>query len=421
MMPLSDTLARDDLERPALSFPLNKPRDLGNGKENLVVSFDLSKLQVKEGRVIPALTEGVPDGLPNPARQEPAIFAGTVSEINRTGKETTFTLTLGPSQTLTIQAGDATVYYNDGAAPSPALGDGKRVAVRGTLATDSKRVVAQQVEVYADVKPTAANATLRGAVASADPSSGTLTVTATQVEGIVPTLATVTVMLTPDAVLRSDGGLLLTRDQFFGSLPAGRGTLAAVEGAYEPVTGVMKATQAKIEDAVFAPAHEVVIQGTPKEADAATGRFSVAAPTEWQGLSVAAPGKTEGDITSIPVVTTAATAFRDEAGQYLASASFFTAAVAGDKSVRVAGIYADGKLTATHIDLAPPAPKPEATPADDTKATKPADGGKAVPSADKPDMPKADDTTKPAAPDTKPEAPPTKPAPPAAPPKPDEV
>jgi hypothetical protein len=414
MMPLSDTLARDDQERPALSFPLNKPRDLGGGKENVVVSFDLAKLEVKEGRVIPALAEGTQDGLPNPARQEPATFTGTLSEINRAGKETTFTLTLAPNRTVTVQASDATIYYNDGAAPSPALGDGKRVAVRGVLAADSKRVLAQQVEVYADAKPATVSATLRGVVSSADPASGTLTVAATQVEGIVPTLTAVTVMLTPDAVLHSSGGLLLTRDQFFGSLSAGRGTLAVVEGAYEPVTGVMKATQAKIENAIFAPAHEVEVEGTPKDVDATAARLTVGEATEWQGISLGVSGK-EGATAGIPIVTTAATMFRDENGQYLASASFFAAA-AGNKSVRAAGIYADGKLTATRLDLTLSAPKPEAKSEGEAGTAKPADG-KGPASLDKPDVPKTDDTTKP-------ETPPTKPNPPASPPaspRPDEA
>jgi hypothetical protein len=347
-----------------------------------------------------------------------------VSEINRTGVETTFTLTLAPNRTVTVQADNATAYYNDGAAPSPALADGKRVAVRGVLAPDSKRVLAQQVEVFADAKTAAAGATLRGSISNADPASGTLTIAPTQVEGIVPTLTAVTVVLTPDAVLRSSGGLMLTREQFFGSLPAGRGALAAVDGAYEPVTGAMKATQAKIEDAVFTRAHEVEVQGTPKDVDAQTGRFALDEATEWQGLSPAPPGK-DGGASGIPVAVTAATAFRDENGQYLASASFFSAAAAGDKSVRAAGLYADGRLTATRLDLAPPPPKPEAKPEGEARVAKPVDGKEAPANAGKADTPTTGLPAKTTPPEAKPETP-AKPAdapqarPPSA-PKPDEV
>jgi hypothetical protein len=164
----------------------------------------------------------------------------------------------------------------------------------------------------------------------------------------------ITVTVAQDAVLRSSGGVLLKPDEFYGMLGAGRNAFATFQGTYEPVTGAMKATRIKLEENLPGGGHEAAAHGTPKDVQADAGTLTLDGLTEWDGIAARGEGK------GVPVITTAATAFRDDKGQFLASNSFFTGAASGEKSVRVTGIYAGGVLTATRLDLLPPAPRPVA-------------------------------------------------------------
>jgi hypothetical protein len=361
-LPLAEAMGRDTQEMPAVTFPLEKPRDLGGGREDLVLEFDLSKFETKaEGKdgkdetLLPFVREGATTGLSELSRQEPARFVGTVGNITAKEDGTAFTLALEGGRTLAVQATEATVFHNDGPTPNPKLENGKQVAVFGILSPQSRNLIATAVAIHnGDTKPTSDIVTLRGVLSGVNPKAGTMAVTATQVHGLTPTMNAITVTVAPDAVLRSSGGVLLKPEEFYGALGAGRNAVATFQGTYEPVTGAMKATRIKLEEAMPGGGHEAAAHGTPKEVQADAGTLVLDSLTEWDGIAARGEGK------GVPVVTTAATAFRDDKGEYLASTSFFTGAASGEKSVRVTGIYAGGVLTATRLDLLPPAPKPEA-------------------------------------------------------------
>lgn len=344
---LADTVGQDAEQRPVLSFPLERPRDLGNGHEDLVIDFDLSKTSVAGERIVPKLREASGDAVATLSSQEAGTFAGTVGEITGPVNERTFNLTLTGGRTISVQANDATPFYNDGAAPNPELLQGKKITVRGVFDTTAKRVVATEVRTYADnTTPSADTAEATGLASSVNAQAGSFVLTASQVEGLTPSFKAVTVTMASDAVLRSRGGLLLKSEDFYKAV-AGRGTLVRVEGTYEPVTGTFKATRAHLEEAVFNPSREVEVKGTPTEADAQAGTLAVGSWTLWQGLA----GRGEGK--SVPITTTAATQFVDDKGAYLAAANFFNGAKSGEKSVRVVGVYAGGSVTATRLELLP--------------------------------------------------------------------
>ena len=247
-MPFGDSVARDSEGKPVLSFPLFRPRDLGTGKENLVVDFDLSKMAVKDGRIIPSLHEGDTARLDNLAQQEPLGSDGNGQrESPESDKDTTFLLTAPDGRTVYVQTGDSVCACSTTAVRRvPPLSDGRRVQVRGCAVAGYQTadgVVGESVRGRR-------MRTVREWHRLPDPFSaptrpgGTLVVKVAQVSGLVPTQEAVTVTLAPDAVLRSRGGLKLTADDFWsiGRRRAIRG--CGLKGVYEPVTGALAATRA---------------------------------------------------------------------------------------------------------------------------------------------------------------------------------
>ena len=381
MTPLADTIASDSEGRPVLSFPLTRPRDLGNGKQNVVVDFDVARFAVKEGRVTPALREGSGEELADLRRQVGAVWAGTVADVaSSKGSDGSFTLNLpGDNRSVVVQTGTGVALFNDGNTPNPALTAGGRVEVRGVLSPDTKRLVASQIRVFADKGGDTSGACLWGNALQVSRDAGTLALKPVRVGGglAAPTQSAVTVTIAPDAVLRSRGGLLLTADDFYATLKAaGSAAPLRVAGVFDPVNGTLKATRVSLEEpSPVAGGHEADVEGTVLVADSATRAFTLSAPlAQWNGLLPPVDGKT------LTVTTTAATTFADEKGAYLAGDHFFTASApaaatpASDSTtpaaprphVHITGIYANGILTATRAQLvaAPvvaPAPAPVAS------------------------------------------------------------
>jgi hypothetical protein len=245
---------------------------------------------------------------------------------------------------------------------------------------------------------------VQGEVASADPATGTIALQVRQVDGMTPALNAITVLVAPDAVLRSSGGLLLKSDEFYKSLEKS-GARVGFAGTYEPVTGTLRAVRARLENPKFEPSHEVVIVGTPQNVEEKSKTFTVGDPTEWQGIFMK-EGKT------VSIVATAATAFQDDKGGFIATPTFYESATKGENPVRILGIYADGKITATRIELLPPAPKKVAEKLEgEGKQIEATEGNSKEPTPEEPkptpptEEPKPAETPKPAEPTPTPEKP----------------
>ncbi|MGC4047183.1 MAG: hypothetical protein QM758_25580 [Armatimonas sp.] len=77
-----------------LALTFATPKTLGAGSDtNLIVDFDLANFKVEGGKVIPALREGLPDGLNNPERHERCELQGVISTLDGTAPTQTFTTT----------------------------------------------------------------------------------------------------------------------------------------------------------------------------------------------------------------------------------------------------------------------------------------------------------------------------------------
>ena len=353
-LPIADSVGRDASDNPQITVSLEKPRDFGNGKQNLALAFDLAKTLIRDGRVTPSIKEAKWEGLAQTERQIPATFTGAVSDLHFGEKETTFSLGIAPNRSVTVSASDAVRYFNSTATPNPILKEGYKVAVRGVLSPDTKRVNAYTVAIYGENAPGMEIAGFEGALESADAPTLSVSLSPVQAQGMMPTARAITAQLTADAVLRGPGGLLLTSEQFFDALKRKNARLA-VEGSYEPVTATFRAVRASIAEPDNLPAFAASAEGTPKSINATEGKFTVSDLTNWQGIL----GKSEGK--GISAVTSPATLYFDGKGDPLTAAHFYAALQESDHAVRIIGLYAKGALGVTRVTLLPPAPKSEAT------------------------------------------------------------
>ena len=386
---LADAVTRDTEGHPTISFPLTKPRNLGTGKENLVINFDLGALTVKDDKVTPALSEGDATGLADLTRQVQTQFVGTVSGVNGSAPSAKFVLTpdVTTSSAMIVQTSASTALFNDDNSTNPTLAEKTRVRVRGVLSPETKRIVASEITTFPGDKPgaasTASPSALIGAISHVNPDDRTVVIDAAEVEGLTPTQQAVTVTLAADAVFRSRGGLPLKSEEFWAALKEkGTPPLLRVDGVFDPVTATLTASRAKLENTTLTGSHEAEAVGTAKFVDIGDKSFTLATPlSKWDGIA-SPDDKSKG----IPVTLTTATEFKDETGQFLASAHFFETALKDkDKTVvHVVGLYnSKGVFTATRVELTPkPAvaasPSPGAAP---TAGTAPAAGAAATPAA----------------------------------------
>ena len=427
--PLSDTLARDGEGHPIVSFGLARPRDLGTGKDNLFVDFDLRKLQIDNGRVLPVMREsGSPkeiiegDGIAS--QQNPALFAGVVTEWTPGKKagDGAWTLAMAGGRTVTVQTTGATTVWNDDGKPSPSLANSKRVLVSGRLSLQNNRVLAETVSVYpaadgavsaaktdtgtptpvlttAGLNAAAASKTTNGTpmaaialasevlaaseslantplpippahvagrVAKSDDTAQTITLSPREVGGLVPTQSAVIVQIDPKALVRDSSGMMVKPAALFAQLGTNPAASVRAEGEYETATGTLKATRVFLERTTGGT--------TPPIHEVIVQ--GVPAKSNLKNGTLNAANLTEWENIAasdgknpVRIALTAATELRNESDTFIARENFFKAMENTDENhlqVRVTGTYANGVLTASHIALVAPVAAEPAKPAPDT-------------------------------------------------------
>jgi len=391
--PIADAIGRDDEGRPVLTVTLDRPRDLGTGKEDLILAFDRSSFTFADGRVTPAVHEGRAGISTDPARQEPVTMVGAVSETTAGGDGPERIFALLPDggakgESLVVWMRSSAVFFRADGKPSPTLTDDAKVAVTGVLQPSTKRVIATTVTLLPADEKASENALVAGSASNASVDSGTFTVSTEQVRNLPPTRTNVTINLASDAVLRSTGGLTVTKSEFFETLKKGEKELQAeAEGDYEPTTGVLTARRARLvssgsdekaarEAAVFAVAESVSESGKS---------LTVTAPlAEWDGIAPPAPGK------AWTVNTAVSTQCYDADGKSIALGDLLAAAKQTEKNaVRIIGLYQGGTITATRLELHPAPVKEKPETIADAKT-----GDKGDKTAKKTEGAKAEGTTK---------------------------
>lgn len=360
-MPIDDAVGRDDEGRPVITVVLNAPRDLGSGKESLVIAFDRTAFTVADNRVTPALREGR-GAATDAAKQSATYFTGTVSESTAGGDGVDRVFVVTPDggargETQVVWLPSSAPFFRADGKPSPALTDGARVGVLGVVGGSPKRIAAESVAILGDDEKPGDTALLRGATTDTNADAGSLTLNVTGLRGIEPAYTQSTVILGADAVLRGTSGLLQTKEEFFADL---KGASIEAEGDYEPTTGTLTATRLRRVSAGAGKKREAAVLATAKSVDGSS--LTLLAPLlEWDGIAPPAPGKSW-------TVNAIAADCRDKAGKSISLTQLLAAARNPDENaVRVVGTYSGGTITATRLQLAPvPAKEKEAVAASKT-------------------------------------------------------
>ena len=353
--PVDDGVAHDAQGHAVLSFPLSAPRSLGSGHDDLVVDFDLADFTVSGGKVRPIVKEGARAGLDDPSRHEREEYKGVLSQLAGAAPAFTFTLTRGGS-TISVVTDAQTTFFNADGSPNPKLVEGQTVSVRGLFDIAAQRLTASEVKIRpagGEQEP----AEVEGTSAAVNAGAGTFTLTAHQVEHLVPTQTTVNIVTGSGTVFRAKGGITLTAADFFTSLATAQAV--EVEGTYDPASNTLTATRAKLENEGDGnhggesggngsggdhgdAAAGVEAEGNATAIDASANTFLLPSLSEWEGFVPAAGG--------VSVTTTATTVYRDGSGSTLTAPQFF-AALAASPQVKVRGTLAGATLTATELTL----------------------------------------------------------------------
>jgi hypothetical protein len=242
------SVPRDASGHPVVTATFKRPKTLGSANENIVVDFNLAKFVIRGANILPALGEGVGDGLNNIERHEKDEYHGTVSDLAGTAPKQSFTLTRRRGETVVVTTTAATALFGD-----TALTDGAIVDVSGTLDPATQTITATQVTTRnAATTPreeAAGNRVPRvvGTASNLNADAGTLTLTLDRAHGFAVTQSYVTVVLASGAELRDDAGTTVSTADFFAALGATPEII--VEGAYDRATNTLTATQARIVDA----------------------------------------------------------------------------------------------------------------------------------------------------------------------------
>ena len=354
--PVDDAVAHDGQGHAVLSFPLTAPRSLGSGHDDLVVDFDLADFTVSGGKVRPVVKEGAKAGLDDPSRHEREEYKGVLSQLSGASPAFTFTLTREGS-TISVVTNAQTTFFNADGTPNPKLAEGQTVAVRGLFDVTASRLTASEVKIRpagGEQEP----AEVEGMPSAVSVGAGTFTLTAHQVEHLVPTQTTVNIVTGSGTVFRARGGITLTAADFFTGLATA--SAAEVEGTYDAASNTLTATRAKLENEGDGnhgggsgggtgsggdhngAAGGVEAEGNATGIDASANTFLLASLSEWEGFVPASGG--------VSVAATATTVYRDGSGGALTAPQFF-AALAASPQVKVRGTLAGATVTASELTL----------------------------------------------------------------------
>jgi hypothetical protein len=236
------------LGRAIFTFPLDRPRPLGSGDDDLVIDFDLPRFTLApDGQVVPALREGDKTGLADLGRHENKKYKGAISGLAGTAPELTFVLnqTNGdPKTPFTVRTDANTAIFNDGNAPNPTLANNTFVEVRGVFDTGTNVLRATEIKIKSPGDQEN-DPEVKGAPSQIDAAAGAFTLSTVRVRGFVPTQTTVRVVTTPSTFYRADSGAPITATDFFAALATA--PLVEVEGAYNPITNTLTARKAKLD------------------------------------------------------------------------------------------------------------------------------------------------------------------------------
>lgn len=240
---VDNTLPRDDAGHVLLQLMFRVPRVLNEATNLLVLDFNLARFIVRASGVLPALEEGNPAALGDPARHNPGEYCGIVGNLNGTAPDLTFTLTNPRGQSVTVVTTASTAVYGTGS-----LANGVFVCVRGIWDASTQRLLATRLAVCPAGPPPVG---IAGIASNVNATAGTFDVTVQHARGLVPRRVTLSVTTNSATVFRAADGSTQTASEFFATLAGATNPLVEVAGTYDPTAHTVAALAVRGMDALF--------------------------------------------------------------------------------------------------------------------------------------------------------------------------
>jgi hypothetical protein len=241
-LPVDASIATDASGHPAIPITFRAPKTLGSETGSVVVDFNLARFVVKASGVLPALGEGVGDGLRNKQRHEDGDYRGTISSLSGSAPDLTFTLTTGNGQSVSVATSASTALYG------ATLAEGGVVKVEGTLDAATGVLTATKVGVCGVGGPSkdARTPHVSGTSSAVDAAAGTFTLTLDRAHGLSVTGTGIAVATSATTVFRGDDGSTTDGATLFAALVTMPNV--HVEGSYDAATNTLTATEVRTFD-----------------------------------------------------------------------------------------------------------------------------------------------------------------------------
>jgi hypothetical protein len=234
---LDPALPRDGGGNVLVSHDFPAPRTFAEG-DAFAVDFDLANFLIRGGNIIPSVREGDREGLRRPDRQIPQALRGVVRDLTGDAPNRTFVLTRRNGLAVTVTTSEATAVSGD-------LTNGATVEVTGRYDAETRRLVAEAVEVVpGDAPDFPRQPEMSGEASEIDAEAGTFLLTPREVNGVSPVHRRVRVRVAGETTYRGPDGRERTRRAFFELLREAR--RVRVKGTYNPTANELTAIRARI-------------------------------------------------------------------------------------------------------------------------------------------------------------------------------
>jgi len=317
-------------------------RTFGPGNDDLIIDFDLATWNDNGSQVTGAnISVVTDDSVSDDSRHDRENYPGTVSNIQGTAPNQTFTLTRG-NHSVTVQTSADTEIHRSDSNGNSTLAAGQHVVVRGVFNTTTNMLEAAKIKITDGDNNDDDDDEANGTVSNINALAGSFDLTIEDVEEFQPSGDPIHVATTETTVFRSQSGLLMTKAEFFAALT--NGANVEVEGVYNSGTNTLTATKIKLEGDDGDDEDNAEVRGASSNVDAVAFTLKVTA-TEFSGINVA-PG------TLVPVVTNGDTTYKGANNVSMTQSAFFTLLTGSPGTqVEVEGHWDGTVLTASKLKI----------------------------------------------------------------------
>ncbi|MCC7230597.1 MAG: DUF4382 domain-containing protein [Fimbriimonadaceae bacterium] len=291
----------------------------GPGNDDLSIDFDLAQWNDNGTEVTDAVIVAVLDdnSVDDPGRCDDDDYKGTISNLQGTAPDLTFTLTRN-NMSFEVQCDANTRIHRSEGSGNPVLANGQRVEVRGKFLATTNVLDADKIKI--EDANSAESDEAQGTVSNLDAVAGSMKLDVYDADHFIPVSNPIDVASTDSTKYRARSGVIVTRAEFFALLSDG--AHVEVEGDYDSGTNTLTAKKMKLEDGDGGGGgggeDEAEVKGATGSVDLGAFTFTVVA-TNFSGINVP-PG------TVIDVVTNGSTKYRGlSGGSQLTQAEFFAA------------------------------------------------------------------------------------------------